>query len=279
MSRRLGVLGYPVGHSISPAIQQAALDALGIDMRYERWEVAPSDLASWVDTLRAPDVVGANVTVPHKQAIIPYLDDLAPIARDIGAVNTIVKVENRLVGENTDAAGFTHALREAGYAPVEGSVVMLGAGGAARAVGYALLGLGIEALTIANRSVGRACTLAADLTEYAGPTARVEAFGLDALELDAWLAGCELLVNTTSVGMRPGERLLRPDQVPSRALVVDIVYNPPRTQLLADAAARGARTLNGLPMLVHQAALAFELWTGRVPSLRTMFAAAHEALK
>jgi shikimate dehydrogenase len=279
MTRRLGVVGYPIAHSISPAIHQAALDALGIDARYERWEVAPADLASWASALRAPDVLGGNVTVPHKQAIMPLLDELAPTARDIGAVNTIVKVENRLVGENTDAGGFRQALREVGYVPEGGSAVMLGAGGAARAVGHALVSGGIEVLVIVNRGVDRAQTLAADLAARGATAGRVHALGLDAPELDTWLAECELLVNTTSVGMRPGERLLQPDQVPSQALVVDIIYNPPRTGLLMDAAARGARTLNGLPMLVHQAALAFELWTGRMPPLRTMFEAADLALR
>jgi shikimate dehydrogenase len=294
MTRRLGVVGYPIRHSISPAMHQAALDELGIDARYERWEVAPADLAAWVATLREPAVVGASVTVPHKQAVMSFLDELAPAARAIGAVNTIVAMDGRLRGDNTDAAGFARALRDAAMADTPRRVVLLGAGGAARAVAWALLDGGVRELAIFNRDRERARALAAALAppeaaarletaaersaSGAGGASTVEAFALDAPQLDARLASCDLLVNTTSVGMRPGERLLRPEQVPAHALVVDIVYKPPETALLADAAARGARTQNGLPMLVYQAALAFTLWTGREPPVATMFRAAREAL-
>jgi shikimate dehydrogenase len=298
MTLRLGVVGYPVHHSISPAIHQAALDALGIDGRYERWAVAPVDLPAWVATLRAPDALGASVTVPHKEAVIPLLDELDPLARDIGAVNTIVHTGGRLLGTNTDVVGFRRALDEAGYTAASGEAVMLGAGGAARAVGHALLGVGVRRLAIFNRDVARARGLAASLTAgdggleagadrgvngagrggASGGAPVVEGYGLDAPELDARLHACELLVNTTTVGMKGGERLLRPEQVPVRALVVDIIYTPPQTVLLADAAARGARTRNGLPMLVYQAAAQFERWTGRTAPVETMFAAARRAL-
>ncbi|HZR99569.1 MAG TPA: shikimate dehydrogenase, partial [Chloroflexota bacterium] len=133
MRWRLGVVGFPIEHSISPAIHQAALDRLGIDARYERWSVAPADLPAWVVGLRAPDVLGANVTIPHKEAVIPLLDGLDASAQAIGAVNTVLKQDGRLVGANTDAEGFGRALADAGYAPRNGEAVMLGAGGAARA--------------------------------------------------------------------------------------------------------------------------------------------------
>lgn len=275
MSWHLGVVGYPIEHSISPAIQQAALDCVGIDARYERWSVPPADLAAWAASLRAPDVLGANVTIPHKEALIPLLDELDASARDIGAVNTVLKRDGRLVGANTDAAGFGRALADAGYTPGNGAAVMLGAGGAARAVGHALLAAGVQRLAIFNRDAARARALARAL---AGPRPLIDAFALDAPEIDAHLAACELLVNTTSVGMRPGECLLRPEQVPARALVVDVIYRPAETALLAEAARRGARTQNGLPMLVYQAAIAFERWTGREPPLDVMFAAARQAL-
>jgi shikimate dehydrogenase len=280
---RLGVVGYPIEHSISPAIQQAALDALGIDARYERWKVAPGELATWVAGLRAPDVLGANVTVPHKETVLPYLDELTPTARSVGAVNTIVHREGRLLGANTDVEGFGRALREAGFAPERGEAVLLGAGGAARAVGVALLAAGVRRLAIFNRGVGRAEALAAMLARQpapAGGTAAPElaAYSFDDRALNDRLASCELLVNTTSVGMHAGETPLPLELVPARGLVVDIIYNPPETTLLAAARTRGVRTLNGLPMLVHQAALAFQLWTDRDPPLPTMFAAAHAAL-
>lgn len=277
MTWRLGVVGYPVAHSISPAIHQAALDALGIDARYERWPVAPADLAAWVAMLRAPDVLGASVTVPHKEAVIPLLDELDDSARRVGAVSAIAKADGRLVGMNTDVTGFGRSLAEAGYGPRSGVAVMLGAGGAARAVAHALLAAGVRQLSIFNRDAARARALAASLAPVAA-TATVEAHALDAPELADRLAACELLVNTTTVGMRPGDRILPPDRVPGHALVVDIIYSPPQTALLADAAARGARTLNGLPMLVYQAAVSFERWTGRPAPLATMFAAARQAL-
>lgn len=276
MVQRVGVVGYPIGHSISPAIHQAAFDALGIAARYERWAVPPADLAAWVASLREPNTLGANVTVPHKEAVVPLLDELSPTARAIGAVNTIVQIGGRLSGDNTDAAGFLRALEEVGGVPRGGAVVLLGAGGAARAVAYALLQAGVGTLAIFNRHADRARALAAALQPYArGPVA---AFPLDAPQRAQWLADCALLVNTTSVGLHGGERLLAPEEVPAQALVVDIIYNPPQTPLLADAARRGARTLNGLPMLVYQAALAFERWTGQQPPLDRMFAAARAAL-
>jgi shikimate dehydrogenase len=284
MRWRLGVVGYPIEHSISPAIHQAALDRLGIDARYERWPVAPADLATWVAGLRAPDILGANVTIPHKEALIPLLDELDASARAIGAVNTVLKRDDRLIGANTDAAGFGHALADAGYAPRSGEAVMLGAGGAARAVGHALLAAGIRRLAIFNRDAERARGLAHALSHsipHPPPSAvgpLINAFALDAPELDARLATCELLVNTTSVGMRAGERLLRADQIPAQALIVDIIYRPAETALLADARSRGARTQNGLPMLVYQAAIAFERWTGLEPPIDVMFTAARRAL-
>ena len=293
---RLGVVGYPIEHSISPVIHQAAIDALGIAARYERWSVAPGDLAAWAAGLRAADVLGANVTIPHKEMLIPLLDELDSSARAIGAVNTVLKRDGKLVGANTDAEGFGRALADAGYTPRTGEAVMLGAGGAARAVGHALLAAGVRGLAIFNRDAARALALSRALSAAvlavaddnpgaqrvppptANPRPRLAAFGLDAPDLDARLATCDLLVNTTSVGMRPGDRVLRPEQVPADALVVDIIYRPAETALLADAAARGARTQNGLPMLVYQAAAAFERWLGQPPPLDVMFAAARQAL-
>jgi shikimate dehydrogenase len=292
MTQRLGVVGFPARHSISPAIHQAALDELGLDARYERWEVAPADLPAWAAGLRAPDVLGASVTVPHKEAIISLLDALDPLARGIGAVNTVYKVGDRLHGTNTDVAGFARALAAAGYAPAGGAAVMLGAGGAARAVAHALFQAGVPRIGVFNRDLARAQALTNNLqaawsraangaaNSPPAPSAlpRLEAFGLDAPELATWLAACELLVNTTSVGMRAGERLLPAERVPAQAFIVDIIYTPRQTALLADAASREARTLNGLPMLIYQAAAQFEHWTGQRAPVATMFAAAERAL-
>jgi shikimate dehydrogenase len=278
VTQRLGVVGHPIAHSISPPIHQAALDALGIDARYERWDVAPPDLPAWVASLRAPDLLGANVTVPHKEAVLSLLDELTPDARAIGAVNTIVHRHGRLLGANTDVEGFARSLAEAGCDPTGCAAVVLGAGGAARAVGVALLQAGVRRLTIANRTADRAARVVAMLASRGHGAASLESLALDAPALEQRVAECELLVNTTSVGLHDGAAPLPPARVPATAWVVDIIYNPPETALLAAARARGARTLNGLPMLVHQAALAFQLWTGREAPLPVMFAAARAAL-
>ena len=284
MTLRLGILGYPLGHSASPAFQQAALDHLGLDARYEAWEVEPERLAERVQELRGPDLLGFSVTVPHKEAVMPLLDAVEATARDIGAVNTVVCRDGRLVGANTDLAGFLAALREEGaYEPRGGSALVLGAGGAARAVAYALLSDGAAAVAIANRSPERARILAEELG--ARFPAKVQALPLDAEALAPLLgadASVDLLVNCTSVGMAHGPD---PDAspvpaglMPSTALVYDLVYNPQETPLLAAARRAGARTLGGLPMLVYQGAAAFRLWTGREAPIDVMLRAASAAL-
>ena len=284
MTLRLGILGYPLSHSASPAFQQAALDHLGLDARYEAWEVEPERLAERVRQLRGPDLLGFSVTVPHKEAIMPLLDAVDDTARDIGAVNTVVCRDGRLVGANTDQEGFLTALREEGaYEPRGASALLLGAGGAARAVAYALLAEGAARVAIANRSPERARVLAEELG--ARFPARVEALPLDAEALSPLLEAdvpVDLLVNCTSLGMAHGPD---PDAspvpaglMPGSALVYDLVYNPQETPLLAAARRAGARTLGGLPMLVYQGAVAFRLWTGREAPIAVMMRAASAAL-
>ena len=284
MSLRLGIVGYPLGHSASPAFQQAALDHLGLDARYERWEVAPERLVERVRQLRGPDLLGFSVTVPHKETVMPLLDEVDDAARDIGAVNTVVSRDGRLDGANTDLEGFLWALREDGaYEPRGRSVLVLGAGGAARAVAYALLAEGAAGVVIANRSLARARILAGELG--ARFPSRVEALPVDAEALAPLLgadASVDLLVNCTSLGMAHGPD---PDAspvpaglIPSTALVYDLVYNPQETPLLAAARCAGARTLGGLPMLVYQGAAAFRMWTGRDAPIDVMLKAASAAL-
>ena len=284
MTLHLGILGYPLRHSASPAFQQAALDHLGLDARYERWEVAPERLAERVGQLRGPDLLGFSVTVPHKETVMPLLDAVDDAARAIGAVNTVVSRDGRLEGANTDLEGFLRALREDGaYAPRGGRALVLGAGGAARAVAYALLVEGAASVAIANRSPERARILAEELG--ARFPARVQAFHLDAEALAPLLgadASVDLLVNCTSLGMAHGPD---PDAspvpaglIPGTALVYDLVYNPQETPLLAAARRAGARTLGGLPMLVYQGAAAFRMWTGREAPIDVMMKAASAAL-
>ncbi|HZP26358.1 MAG TPA: shikimate dehydrogenase [Dehalococcoidia bacterium] len=278
--KRVGVIGYPLGHTLSPVLQQAAFDALGIEARYEAWETPADRLSEVVATFRDEDCLGANVTVPHKQAVIPLLDELDPLAQRTGAVNTIVNRQGRLRGYNTDVAGFQRALAAAGYEPGGRRAVVLGAGGAARAVVLALLEAGAGWIGVHNRTRQRAERLVAELRSgvTGGALSVVSEGGLAEAAPEA-----DLVVNSTSVGMQgsgsENASPLSPEQLPRRGLIVDIVYRPAETRLLREARSRGLQTLGGLPMLVYQGAAAFELWTERPAPVEVMMAAAQRALE
>ena len=283
MTSRAVLLAHPAGHSLSPAMHDAAFDALGIDARYEAWDVPPDQLASAVGRLRRQDVLGANVTVPHKAAVMPHLDAVAPDAQAIGAVNVIRRDGARLLGENSDAEGFSRSLRDADVALTGRRVALLGAGGAAHAVGWAVVNAGADALWIVNRTPERAQRLAERLDDGRG---RCEVRVLDqaeqAVAADVW-------VNATSLGMR--REGLDPDERPvpasvlravgarfGDAVAVDLVYRPRVTPFLEDAASAGLRTVDGTGMLLHQGAVAFEAWTGRPAPLGAMRSALDAAL-
>jgi shikimate dehydrogenase len=282
--RKAGVIGYPLAHSVSPAFQQPAFDHLGLHVSYKAYETPPERLAEFVTGLRDAGWLGCNVTIPHKQAIVGLMDAVTEEARLIGAVNTVIREpDGRLTGHNTDAAGFLRALEaDAGFDPAGQPAVLLGAGGAALAVGVALLRTGVSQLSIANRSPARAESLAQVLGQ-AFPGARITTLGLDAEALRRPLAEAALLVNSTSVGMAHGPA---PDRSPVPAdalgphlLVYDLVYNPARTPLLEAAAAAGARVQEGLPMLIYQGALSFERWTGRPAPVELMLVHGRRALR
>lgn len=275
----VGLIGYPLGHTVSPAFQQAAFDYHSLPVVYEAWQTPPESLDEALVRVRQPDCLGMNATIPHKEAILPRLDWVDDWAREIGAVNTVVNDGGRLHGYNTDASGFLRALRERGSFEVSGKrAVLVGAGGVARAVVLTLAREGAASLTIANRSVARAEALA-EAGRSAGLAINVLSMS-DSSALAAAIGAADLLVNATSVGMwhaTPGS------PVPAEYLhdglfVHDLVYNPAETVLLRDAARAGARTLNGLSMLVYQGAAAFELWTHRQPPVGLMMARAEEAL-
>ena len=276
---RCGIIGKPVGHSISPIFQNAAFRALGIEARYEAWETEPEGLAAIVATLRAGDALGANVTVPYKEAAPPLLDRLSEDAALVAAVNTILRADDgTLVGHNTDIAGFQRALaEELGGEPV-GRAAVVGAGGAARAVVLALARLGATEIAVANRTIGRAIRLCDDLAEVTG----VPLMPLPLEDAPRAARAARVIVNTTSVGMAGGAGEGR-TPIPAGAfhagqLVCDVVANPLETPLMRDAAAAGARTLGGLHMLVYQGAAAFTLWTGREAPLDVMLEAARRAM-
>jgi shikimate dehydrogenase len=280
MTKFVGLIGHKLKHSISPQFQQAAFDYLGLDICYEVWETGKDDLPKVVEGIRDPSKLGANVTIPYKEAVLPLLDDVDNDARRIGAVNTIVNRGDKLIGYNTDASGFMRALRDDGaFSPRNKRVVLLGAGGVARAVGFALVDAGVKKLVILNRTQSRGEALAWDLKVS---DAEVVALSWkDGRTLTA-LGECDLLVNGTSVGMKDsageGRSPIGIGLIPKRALVYDVVYNPIETPLIAAANKAGARTLGGLPMLVYQGAASFEIWTGKSAPIDMMMRVAKRAL-
>ena len=266
-----GLIGDPVEHTMSPVMHNAAFDKLGLDYAYLPFRVSPEELPQAVSGLRALNAIGFNVTIPHKVAVIPLLDELDSLAEKIGAVNTVVNDNGVLKGYNTDASGFLQVLLERGVEPAEKNIVLLGAGGAARAIAYILAERNTH-LTILNRreELDWAEAIAANIRKDLGKD--VEVFELLPDHLAAALEPAHILVNATSVGMSPAIDVSPvPTQLMKSGLVVvDIVYNPARTKLLQDAAAAGAVTVEGLDMLVWQGALAFEKWTGEKPPFDLM---------
>ena len=277
-TKLVGLFGWPTEHSVSPAMQNAALAAMDLDWCYVPLPVPPSCLADAVAALRALRLVGANVTVPHKQAVMTCMDQLTDEARVVGAVNTIVPSDSGFLGHNTDVAGFRRALSDAGM-EASGRVVVLGAGGAARAIVYALCSVASEIL-ILNRTAKRAVALAADMAPYSA--GRVLGAALDASTLTQSVSEACLLVNTTSVGMWPEVDSLpwcAGVSYPSSVPLFDLVYNPQETALMRLARRAGARAENGLGMLVHQGAESLRLWSGRDPDVSIMRRACLEALE
>jgi len=266
------VLGYPVEHSLSPAMHQAAFAAAGLNAAYLPWAVAPNRLPEAVHGLRAMEnLLGANVTVPHKEAIIPLLDGLTPEAEAVGAVNTLLPREGKLLGDNTDSAGFLAALHENFGGEVRGlTAAILGAGGAARAVAMGLARAGARRLFLLNRNVDRANRLASVVAAY-HPDCQVTAQPLHRTWKITEVTEIRLLVNTTSAGLQPSDHpLFDYASLSAPITVFDLIYNPPETPLLRKARARGCVAGNGLAMLVYQGVLAFELWTGKPAPVQAM---------
>lgn len=269
-SLRIGIIGDPIDHSLSPALHQPALDASGIPARYARWPTTAAELAARIATLREADAIGASVTVPHKVAVMPMLDQIAETARAAGAVNTIINRNGHLLGENTDIHGVEASLREVRNDFKLAPTVLLGAGGAARAVVLALHALGVPEIIVANRNRTRAEQLATDL---AG--APLTLITTDPAALHRALGQVAILINATSIGWRSGEAPFDLDllaRLSPNALVMDLTYRD--TDLLVAARSRQLDVLDGLPMLVHQGARAFELWTGQPAPLAVMRQAA-----
>lgn len=271
-TRITGIIAWPVKHSLSPAMHNAAYADLGMNWLYLGFPVESAFIAQAVYGIRALGLVGVNVTIPHKETVIPYLDELTPAARAIGAVNTIVVDAGHLIGENTDVYGFLEALRQGGVHPDGQRALVLGAGGAARAAAYGLLTGGAEVFLL-SRTPARSHQLSADMRASV-PNARMAV-------VDSAPQSVDLLVNCTPVGMMPVEQqspLPANVVLDANAAVMDMVYRPMETLLIRQARQAGARVIGGLDMLVYQGVAAFERWTGRRPSPDVMRAACLQAL-
>ena len=275
MTKRVVLIGHPVAHSLSGAMQQAAFDSLGIDARYELWDRAPMALADTITEPRGDDFLGANVTIPHKERVVPLVDKHTEEAGATGAVNTITREGKRLVGHNTDVPGFRVALDTlVGKQKMPRAAVVLGAGGGARAVVHGLITEGFQRIIVFNRHLHRAEGL---VKHFGRSAAHMELRAMPWHEsiIESELAKTKVLINATSIGLTSDVSPIPGEILHGDLLVLDLIYA--QTRLLRDAAAIGATTADGELMLLHQGASAFTLWTGQPAPLELMQAKLAEA--
>jgi shikimate dehydrogenase len=268
MTKRVVLIGHPVAHSLSGAMQQAAFDKLGIDARYELWDRAPIALADAIAEVRGDDFLGVNVTIPHKERVVPMIDKLTEEAQATGAVNTLTREGRRLVGHNTDVPGFAAALDKlVGRQKMPRAAVVLGAGGGARAVVYGLIRAGFQRVVVFNRHLHRA----EGLVKFFGRSAAhmdLKAMPWHESIIESELAKTKVLINATSIGLASDVSPIPAEVISGDLLVLDLIYS--RTRLLRDAEAVGAAAMDGETMLLHQGAAAFALWTGQPAPLEVM---------
>ena len=272
MTTRVVLIGHPVAHSFSGAMQQAAFDALGIDARYDLWDRRVIDLPDAINALRGEEFLGANVTIPHKEHVVPMMDRLTEEAQAIGAVNCIACEGTKLIGHNTDVPGFRSALDKlVGRQKMPRHAVVLGAGGASRAIVYSLIAQGFQRIVVFNRHLHRGEAL---VKHFARSAAHMELRAMPWHEsvLEAELSRTRVLINATSVGLTPGETPIPAELLTGDLMVMDLIYNPSQTQLLKDAAAAKLAAINGEQMLLTQGARSFELWTGQQAPVDAMAA-------
>jgi shikimate dehydrogenase len=277
---QLGLIGYPLSHSLSPKIHTAALKSFNLEGNYSLFPIHPDDkqsLKDLINKVRTGEIQGLNVTIPHKQNVIELIDELTPTAKAIGAVNTIYLQDKKLIGDNTDAQGFLIDLNQfliespspflgEGLGVRENSAIILGAGGSARAVVYALLNDGWK-VTISARRIEQAQQLANSFPNY-----QLQITNYD--NLQSLISNLSLIVNTTPLGMTPNineSPLPENLSLPPNVFIYDLVYNPRETKLVKDAKQNGNQATTGLGMLIEQAALAFEIWTGKNPSREILY--------
>ncbi len=269
--KKLVVIGDPINHSLSPLIHNAALKALELDkdFYYEKQRMNHEELADFIQSMRDGEIVGANVTLPHKETVMKYLDGVTQEAKLIGAVNTLYSERGKIIGDNTDGIGFLTSLEENEINVTHKKITILGAGGAARAAAITLAHYNTRKLVILNRSVKKAKILSRDIEEKIGKKVRVKSLK----KIEEETKDAEILINCTSVGMKnkqENKTLVVSKMLNSHTTVIDIIYNPLKTKLLREAEIAGCKTINGTGMLIHQAAAAFKMWTGKNPPLKTM---------
>ena len=275
MTKRVVLIGHPVAHSLSGAMQQAAFDSAGIDATYELWDRAPIALADAINEVRGDDFLGANVTIPHKERVVPMIDKLTEDAQATGAVNTLTREGRRLVGHNTDVPGFAAALDKlVGRQKMPRAAVVLGAGGGARAVTYGLIRAGFQRIIVFNRHLHRAEGM---VKFFARSAAHMDLKAMPWHEsiIESELAKTKVLINATSIGLTSDVSPVPGEVLTGDLLVLDLIYN--RTRLLRDAEAAGATAQDGELMLLHQGAASFALWTGQAAPLEVMSEALAEA--
>ena len=271
----VGAFGHPIAENPTIVMQEAAFHALNLNWRYLTIEVYPQDLAAAMQGLRAMNFQGINLTIPHKVEVLKYLDEVAPDAALIGAVNTVRRVGDQLVGENTDGKGFLRALQDIPIDPRGKKVIILGAGGAAKAIGVELALAGAGHIIIVNRSSERG----QELVDALNTKTRTPARFVEWVSTYALPANADLVVNATSIGLFPDVNAqpdVAYDTITANMIVCDVIPNPPHTPFLQEAERRSAKTLDGLGMLVYQGAIAFKMWTGQDAPIEVMYRALQE---
>ncbi len=270
----VGVFGWPVQHTASPCMHNAVFESLGLNWVYLPFEVEPKLLQSAVKSLIPLNIQGVNLTIPHKKDVLPFLDEISPEAQFIGAVNTIVKKDNKLTGYNTDGQGFIKSLEENKISVSGKKVLILGAGGASFGISRELILKGADKLFVANRTLKKAEDLKKMFSE-------IEVLPLEKDSLKSTIKDANIVINTTSIGMKKDDPLLIDEDCLTSSLeaVVDLIYSPAETKILKAAKNKGIKTINGLGMLLHQGALSFELWTGKKAPIEVMRKALYEQFK
>jgi len=275
----VGLFGYPVSHTLSPLMQNTAFKEVGINFIYLPFSVKPEELKKATRAIPALGIVGVNVTIPHKEKVIDYLDEISPEAEKIGAVNTIVNYEGKLIGYNTDGEGFIESLRRKGLSLKERGVLLLGAGGAALAISVFLLKEGVNRLVLINRTYSKALNLVHRLKKIASSQVKLELFEYKEGNSFPQRKKIDLLINATSLGMQQQDPApIDVSCFPTSTYVYDIIYNR-KTRLLEEARKRGMNCQGGIDMLIYQGALSFKMWTGKDAPIEKMKKVVEEHLK